>query len=441
MTRRQTISNSCQRGTCTYGYAFIWLLQSSLLWPHHSLVQAAPCKIEEDGFVDPLRGWCINQEATGNQIEDVSLLEWDLHTFHNRDFSFNGQVGYAIANPNGFLEGLGTPSGLSLAVFMERQNEAPIGNYENFHLDTLAFSDTEKYLQAGNPFVDDGLFATLEPITTVNSREPALRLQGRSTDFEWDLVVTQARKDLDRLREHDNAPFTAVRGTDVGILDTEVWTADAIWPRTNVMGQVKVRSTGEIIPIDAYGYREANYGSYLILLDGADWVRAAEEDENGVVMVMKSYHRSELLDNLDITFVEDGEMKAERFRSRDEEFGWFHPQWTFDERVNQCVPLSTRLRAENERYIVAATVDIGNRQAPLLSDFSPITETYFLQEQFSTVTGVVINKQTQRVVTEFTAQGSGEFTYLKRLATRADPPSDRECRRWGTRLFRTPFPR
>ncbi|MCG8669275.1 MAG: hypothetical protein MI867_07655 [Pseudomonadales bacterium] len=416
------------------------IASSLLLSSTCALSTSVSAGIYDEGFENPTLGWRIlqNDYQQANWLDVVSF-EWDYFMVHNHDGRFAGIVGYVLANPRGRMDGVLeiVPNGGNAAFVGEVDHQIPVANYHNFGLVNTEVSDTERYMYAESD--DQELYALIEPAFTPElDAEPALRLAGRSADFEWDLIVTQGMKDRDYLRHGDDAAFTLGPSTDVGIFKSEIWTVDAMWPRTNVVGKVVVRSTGEEIDIDGKGYRENSWGRYLLSIDGWDFLVFSEDHEDGVLMVMQTYHRSKELDFLDVSFYDNGELVAQRFRPTRNEFGWIHPDWQWDSRAQQCVPQNTVLKAENDDYLIEAEVEIGERQAPMLSDKTIGTRIYFIQEHFPSVTGTITNKTTGEVVSEFSGQAGGEFSFTKKLF--GFPTSDSGCKRWGDRKFSMPFP-
>lgn len=403
------------------------------------LSSSASAGIYDEGYENPTLGWRILQDDyQQNNWLDIVSFEWDYFMVHNHDGRFAGIVGYVLANPRGRLQNVLeiVPNGGNAAFVGEVDHQIPVANYHNFGLANTEYSAEDRYLYGEDPEGD--LYALIEPAFSPDiDPEPALHLQGRSADFEWDLIVTQGMKDRDVLRHGEDAAFTLGSGSDVGIFASEIWTVDAIWPRTNVVGKVTVRATGEEIAIDAKGYRENSWGRYLLSIDGWDFLVFSEDEEDGVLMVMQTYHRSADLDFLDISFYEDGQLVAERFRPTAGEFGWVHPNWQWDSRSRQCVPQDTVLVAENARYRVEASVVIDERQAPMLSNKTIGTKIYFIQEHFPSVEGVIVNKMTGEEI-PFAGQAGGEFSFTKKLIGFAT--SEDGCKAWGDRHFSMPFP-
>lgn len=400
----------------------------------------ASANIYEEGFENPTLGWRILQpEHDQKNSLDIVSFEWDYFMIHNHDGNFAGIVGYVLANPRGRLKNLIeiVPNGGNAAFVGEIRHETPVANYQNFGLKNTEFFATERYMKSENH--ETGEFALIEPTVVGSNAEPAMHLAGKTADWEWDLTVTQGMKDRDVLRTTEGAAFTLGTGDDVGIFKNELWSVDALWPRTNVKGSVKNRTTGEVVAIDGKGYRENSWGRYLLSIDGWDFLVFSEDDEDGVLMVMQTYHRSEDLDFLDISFYdENNELVAQRFTPKNNEFGWLHPDWSWDERSQQCVPQNTVLEAENDLYRIEANVEIGERQVPMLSNKTIGTRIYFIQEHFPRVSGVIKNVKTGEVVKHFEGQAGGEFSFTKKLLGGAR--SDVACKKWGDKRFSAPFP-
>jgi hypothetical protein len=83
-------------------------------------------------------------------------------------------------------------------------------------------------------------------------------------------------------------------------------------------------------------------------------------------------------------------------------------------------------------------VEIGSRQGPLLSIATIGTTIFFIQEHFPTVTGVVKRADTGQVVTTFSGQAGGEFSFRKDAASWH---SSLYCNLWGRSHFFSPMPK
>lgn len=396
--------------------------------------------IYDEGSTQPTLGWRILQDDFEKDTGiDIVSFEWDYFMIHNRDGRFNGIVGYVVANPREHLKHFIeiVPNGGNMAVVAEIDGKTPVSNYSNFGFENSTYSKTERYLAANDPRT--GQYALIEPAFGQGPLlEPALHLTGRSADFEWDLIVKQDWQERDSARTMHDAAFTVAHGNDVGIFKTEKWAVDAIWPRTDVQGTMKVLATNEVIDIDAKGYREDSWGTWLLSIDGWDFMVFSEFEDQGVLMSMQTYHRSQSMDFLDVSFYDKGELVAARFRPADGQLGWNHPQWKWDARAKQCVPQNTEIVAQNDIYRIEAHVDIGSRQVPILSNKTIGTRIYFIQEHFPHVTGVIRNIQTGEVVKEFSGQAGGEFSFTKKLLGGAR--TDAQCKTWGDRKFSHPLP-
>ncbi len=396
--------------------------------------------IYDEGSLNPTLGWRVLQDDfEQNTPLDIITFEWDYFMIHNRDGRFNGIVGYVVGNPREHLRNVVeiVPNGGNMAVVAEIDGKVPVSNYTNFGYKNSTYSKTERYLSANDPRT--GQYALMEPAWGQGALlEPALHLTGRSADFEWDLIVKQDWNERDIGRATNDAAFTVAHGNDVGIFKTEKWAVDAIWPRTDVQGTMTVLATGETIAIDAKGYREDSWGTWLLSIDGWDFMVFSEFEDDGVMMSMQTYHRSTSMDFLDVTFYDNGELVSARFRPTDGTFGWNHPEWKWDARSDQCVPQNTDIVAQNDTYRIEAHVDIGSRQVPILSNKTIGTRIYFIQEHFPHVTGVIRNLQTGEVVREFSGQAGGEFSFTKKLVGGAR--TDAQCKTWGDKTFSSPMP-
>lgn len=397
--------------------------------------------IYDDAWPNPALGWRIVQsDFEQNTPLDIATFEWDYFMIHNRDGRFNGILGYVLANPRGRLKNLIEiiPNAGNMAVVAEIDGRTPVANYHNFGFANSAWSTTERYLSGTDP--RNGAQGVIEPAYAGGPLlGGGLRLAGKSTDFEWDVLVSPDMRDRETARRVRDGAFTVASGNDVGISRHEKWAVDAVWPYTNVQGWIKVNATGEIVPIDAKGYREDSWGTYLLSVDGWDFMVFSEFDPEGVVMSLQTYHKSTQMDYLDVSFKDaDGALQEYRFRPTRGELGWNHPSWKWDARANQCVPQNTVIAAQNERYRIEANIDIGSRQVPILSSQTIGTRIYFIQEHFPHVKGTIRDRATGAIVKTFEGQAGGEFSFTKKLTKGAR--TDAQCVAWGQTRFSHPLP-
>ncbi len=365
-------------------------------------------------FPDPLKGWNIlGPDFDPNDPLDFLSYEWEYFTVQDLEGQFVGAIGYVLANPRGQAESLLeiVPTGGNIAVAGQTPGREPVAEFLTFSRENTIVSAKEKFMQAEDPGSE--LFATLRPTAVGDEDSPALLLQGSSSAFEWELVVTQDFKERDALRESGEDPaFTPVRDDDVGRFPGEHWTVDAVWPRTRLSGSVKLRSIGETIPITAKGYRENSFGRYLFPLDGWDFA-VFSDSCSGVMSMLQTYHRSTKLDYFDLSFLDQNQPVAIRFRTSRGELGWFHPTWTFRRDARQCCPLETVMVAQNQDYRVELEIEIGERMAPFLSEATLGTRKFFIMEQFPQLRGTIRRRDTGKVVTNFEGLAGGEFALRK----------------------------
>lgn len=194
-----------------------------------------------------------------------------------------------------------------------------------------------------------------------------------------------------------------------------------IWSRTQVVGQIIYRPSGQALEIRGHGYRENSWGRWSLIFDGWDFA-AGSNAASGVQWAFQTYHRSKALDYLDVSFLDRGQLQGERFRAARNELGWFHNHWAFDRQAQQCVPLDTTVVATNSRYRVEAQIAIDNRQAAILSGVTPLTNLFVIMEHFPRIEGQITRRGTGEVVAEFAGQAGGEFSYLRRLLPQLLPP-------------------
>ena len=396
--------------------------------------------IYDEGYLNPTQGWRVLQnDFEKNTPIDIVTFEWDYFMIHNRDGRFNGILGYVVGNPRERLKNLVevVPNGGNMAIVAEIDGKTPISNYTNFGFAHSTYSVNERRMTGNDPV--RGQYALIEPAFGQGALlEPALHLTGRSADYEWDVIVKADWTERDAARNYNDAAFSVAHGSEVGIFKSEKWAVDAVWPRTDIQGTLKVLATNETVKIDAKGYREDSWGTWLLSIDGWDFMVFSEFKDKGVLLSMQTYHRSTSMDFLDASFYDGDELVTARFRPTRDELGWNHPQWKWDARAHQCVPQNTEIVAQNDQYRIEAHVEIGSRQVPILSNKTIGTRIYFIQEHFPHVTGVIRNIQTGKVVTNFDGQAGGEFSFTKKLLGKAS--TDSQCKTWGDRKFSSPLP-
>jgi hypothetical protein len=372
---------------------------------------------------DAVGGWNIlNDPFLDGGLLDGLSLEWEYYMLHDKDGRFTGSIGYVLADPRRKLNGL-MPTGASAAVAGKFPDGTPTADFLHFPLSQSVYPDSQRLL-----FGSDGSdrFLSIEP--GVDGQGNYMHLQGRSAVYEWDVVVRQDWSNRDLMTDQD--AFAPVSSDDVGLLPGETWTVNMVWPRTRVLGRIDNLQNGESTPIDGHGYRENSYGRYAFVADGWDFAVISDESSS-VQWAWQSYHRSNDMDYLDVTFIEDGELEAAQFRARDSELSWHHPSWKFDKNSNQCTPTSTVVKAENDDYKVSTDIDIGDNQVPMLSDLTIMTKAYVINAHLSQISGIIRNKHTGNSIS-FRGQAGGEF------ATWRSPfycKSAWWCKLWG-RQFR-----
>ncbi len=377
-----------------------------------------------------IRGWnVLDSSYEGLNLLDGLSLEWDYFMVHDDQGRFTGSVGYLLSDPRGRLGGRAqgslwpniVPSGMNAAIAGSFGAEQAVAEFKGFGLANGAYSAALKTTDAVDPQGGD-TFAKMD-VKKLADGQPALQLSGRTDNFEWDLEVSQDWA--------HRGGFEPVTGKDVGLIPGEHWTVEMLWPRTRVIGSITNRTTGKVTPIDGHGYRENSWGRWAFAEGGWDF-GVASDDTSKVQWAWQSYHhRSTKLDFLDLSFVDKGELKKERFISGPESLGWTHPTWTFDRNTRQCVPLTSRVVAANDRYVVEADLDIGKNQVPMLSNVTTLTKIFFIQIQFPFVRGTIKNRATGKVVASFAAQGGGEFANLRSVLPNA---SDSACGIWGKKF-------
>lgn len=379
-----------------------------------------------------LPGWRILSPPylLPSPIDGLSL-EWDYFMIHDRYGQFTGILGYFLGDPRDRFKNLVFPSGGSIAVSGELSPSERFAEFESFGCSQTELSAEKRLFLAKDAAT--GTFATLR--TDSQLAPNACVLQGRSTHLEWDLVIQPDWGDRQTLFAQPDAPFSPTYAKDFGLFPGEHWTVHMVAPRTTVNGTLTYRPTGRQINIEGHGYRENAWGRWSLALDGWDFV-VISDAATGVQWALQTYHRSKALDFLDVAFIENGQLRGERFRADRRELGWQHAEWVFDADARQYVPLNTTVVAANSRYRIEATVSIGQRQAPMLSKITPMTRLFFIMEQFPWVEGQITRRDTNEVVACFAGQAGGEFAYFRTALARLPHL------RWPqwSQQFASPFP-
>ncbi|NLH50594.1 MAG: hypothetical protein GX444_18620 [Myxococcales bacterium] len=380
---------------------------------------------------DGLPGWHIlgPDYEEPDPIDGMSF-EWDYFMVHNEDGSFTGSVGYLIANPRHRTDLFGSlvPQGGNTAIAGQFADDERVAEYKNFGYDHFSASAEIREFSAED--TASGQFGRMTPLPEEN----ALRLEGRTANFEWDLHVSQDWPELSGGME----TFVPEHGDDVGKLrpTAEQWNVDMLWPLTKVVGTITNRQTDEEIVIDGHGYRENSWGRWAFNLGGWDFAVATDRAAQ-VSWAWQTYHfESTELDYLDLGFVRDGELHLEHFRADAGQLGWRHDDWRFDAVARQCVPRDALVIAQNDRYRVEATVTVDVNEAPMLSDATVATKWFVIFILFPHVSGTIVDRETEEVVAEFNAQGGGEFSVYR---TAQESMTDAECATWGE-TFQSPLP-
>lgn len=387
-----------------------------------------------DDYRQGVHGWRIlGAEYSEDHPADFLTFEWDYFMVHDDGGKFTGSIGYLIANPReSDFAGFETlvPKGGNVAIVGMFEEGAFVSEYYNFPPGSYTASESERSFEARDD--DTDFWAEMVPISASDDQNEQLHLRGANKSAQWDLKISQ---DWPALSSSDEL-FVPGRDDGLGTLESleieEEWNVDMLWPRTRVTGSITNIESGEKYNIHGHGYRENAWGRWAFNQGGWDFAVVSDENSN-VMCAWQTYHyKSDKLDYLDLAFVEDGEIVLEHFNATANQFGWEHPQWKFDPVARQCVPLSTKIKARNQRYEVEATATIGDHQVPLLSDLTPATDMFVIMGQFPTLKGKITNLETNREI-EFEGQGGGEFSAARRAQELA-PPSDKECEDFGSQF-------
>ncbi|MFO0697050.1 MAG: hypothetical protein U0230_25980 [Polyangiales bacterium] len=378
----------------------------------------------------PQAGWNILQPGyTTSSLADGLSLEWDYYMIHDRAGRFTGIIGYVLADPRRHL-GSGTdanprldliPSGGNAAVAGQWADGSFVSDYVNFGVDATHASATRREMDAVEPGGDR--YASLVPLA-----DGTMQLEGRLDHVAWSLNV---RKDWT-----DRPDFPAQLGTDMGFDLGEFWTVNMYQPRTLVTGTITNLVTGEVLEVDGHGYRENSYGRWAFVADGWDFAILSDA-ASGVQWAWQTYHHSDDMDYLDVSFRDGGQLKSLHLQADRRELGWVHDHWKWHSQARQCVPTDTRVVAQNADYRIEATISIGDRQVPLLSDATIVTSAYVIMEHFPIVSGRIVRRRDGSVVTTFRGQAGGEWSYARSALPWS---SDWACTVWGKPKFQRPLP-
>lgn len=376
----------------------------------------------------PFDGWNILQdEYLGNDLLDGVSLEWEYFMVH--DHGFTGIIGYVLADPRERLGGdaliKAMPSGMNLAIAGKWADGRMVSNFVNFKPDETQVGKDSMTVEARS----GDNWCTLVPFP----EEGRLLLEGETDGVAFSLFVEQGWPERNGvgLDENGHGPFAPARGEDVGVVPGEHWTVNMIWPRTLVVGSMTDLVGENDYEIDGHGYRENSWGRWTFVTDGWDFAILSDE-QSGVQWSWQSYHNSATMDFLDVSFIENGEIKAVQFEGKEGELGWSHSSWSFNDAARQCAPNNAVVEAANDEYYVRAEITIPD-QIPLLSDATPVTAVYAIMEWFPTIEGTIMRQDTGEVVASFKGVAGGEISFIKSLFGWVP---DSVCKYWGQSNFK-----
>lgn len=256
---------------------------------------------------------------------------------------------------------------------------------------------------------------------------PAIRLAGEMQDVIYDLTVTQAWTNREGLGRHQRpgdvvseGPFAPVTAKDhIGFIPHENWTVNMFWPRTNVNGTFKDKTTNETFLISAHGYRENSFGRWNFVSGGWDFAIMSDTTK-GVQWNWQSYFRwpgqstGESKDGttLDLSFVDPDTNKLEAVRFSGGELGWAHPIWKYRMDSRQCTPANVVVIAANDDLVVTMNITI-NDSVPLLSDATFLTKVYAIEEWFPFFEGTIRRQGRKEPLINFSGIGGGEIAMVR----------------------------
>lgn len=416
----------------------------------------------DNGCDSGQRGWDI---LTQHYIDNIAAegafdgisLQWDYFMVHDDDFT--GSIGFVVANPrNNWLTSNLMPTGGSVAIagkFLAGLNAGTMfADYYRFGKDDTpgpggegwyTASDTSREFYGEAPMVSGEDFY----VGRIVVEGDGLRLSGRTDHLEWNLLVTQDWED--RCSPDYLTAFPSVTGYDAGgplpvlfkaVIKNEFWTVDMNWMRMNVVGTITDRTTNDTFSIEGHGYRETAWGAWAFNFSGWDFVIASDET-TGIQWSLQTYHHSDTLDYLDVSFYDGSELKSERFEALSGDLGWYHRDWKWDPDARQCLPEDMIVLATNDDYTVEATVDIDDthddNQIPMLSDLTPFTRDYTIVIRVAKVDVTITRRGTHDVVAQFQDKvGGGEFG-IQRRSEGTGELTEEECAVWGG-FYTAPLP-
>lgn len=333
-------------------------------------------------------------------------LEWDYFMVHDHGGAFTGSIGYVLADPaaqnSHWLKRFTLlPSGVGVAIAGMFTSGHKIANFLHFDFDQVQLSTDTKSLIAQ---ADAGRLQA-----ALHVEPNSLKLKGCTHDIEYQLTI---QEDWQNRFSHSSEAFTPVTGRGIGLLPGERWTVDVIWPRTQVSGYIrdlKQKATFEIV---GHGYRENSFGQWLFWSGGWDFA-AMSDESTGVQWVWQTYHHSQDLSYLDISFPVDGVQQAFRFWAREGQLQWQHHRWHLDPRAQQTFPMNATIYARNQDYIVETQLSIGDNAVALLHDQSWYTRIYVIFAFFPYCKGSIYRIADGARVLEFSGRGGGEYSTLR----------------------------
>ncbi len=353
-------------------------------------------------------GWHILQppQQTGTLFNRLGL-EWDYFMVHDRAGSFTGSIGYVIADPAAqkahWLKRFTLlPSGVGVAIAGKFTNHQKIANFLHFDFEQVQLSTDTKSLIAQDDARNLQASFRVQP-------NGSIRLEGCTQDIEYQLTI---QKDWHHHVPQGSEAFTPITGRDMGLFSQERWTVDVIWPRTHVSGYIRDLRQQKTFQIVGHGYRENSFGRWLFWSGGWDFA-AMSDEKSGVQWVWQTYHRSQDLSYLDVSFPVDGVQQAFRFWARDGQLQWQHNNWQLDPSAGQKFPLDATIYARNQDYIVETQLTIDDNEIALLHNKSWYTRIYVIFALFPVCKGSIYRVADGARVLEFSGRGGGEYSTLR----------------------------
>jgi len=377
---------------------------------------------------DGLCGWhCVSPEYMEETSPlDWTIFDWDYFSIHDDDGEFTGAITYFNGDPRGVMSGESgglhlMPSGQNIILYgqflgQELSSTACFGLTNEPGDPPRVFGVDERSVYATG---SGGRYGRAVPVRGTGGEPDRMLLSGRTDEYGYELTVRQmwagTNGEPDYLSIKDDTWEVGEAMGGDGTL--EHWTVNGVWETTKVDGWIKKLSTGEVAQIDGHGNRENSFGAWIWALGGWDFAYISDMATQ-VAWTFQTYHyKSDVLDFLDVQFMDNGTPKAVQFFAKDGELGWYHDQWWYDPVARKYSPRDLTVIAANDQYIVKARSEIGDNQVGLLmgEECGALPGLYCIHAHFPQISGEILRRGTCEVVATFSGQGGGEFSLMRNV--------------------------